>query len=375
MAITFTKQLSEDILLNAYTNNIVEFSSNNISTAFKCVITVDGESYEITPNLGQFYFNFKTIFKNLITDYFEDAPDVELDSGDATTFVKDMSQVYLDVQIDYAVSFVNGETETSQRNISLLQAVSNFQDRKLREIQDTDSFAVLGKLEPLSNRLFNMVYFEGYPFDIQVYKKTPGNVTITNKTNLLDYTFNLPYKVNRIFFSDTKTDTSIQDILPLVEGRNELEFDTGALTTIMLEKKSGLCGVYLKWKNHFGGWSYWLFNERAQTERDIKDLGYINNDYQNLDNNNFIKNIGKVSQDTMQIGAINVEPRYREFILSLFDSPKVYLFMGAEFSKDGESDWLSVKLNTDSIIVTPFKDRPMDINCEIELPLRNTLTL
>lgn len=375
MPLTFQTNLSETVLLNAYTNNIVEFSSDNPEDAFKCVISIGTNTFEITPNNNTFYFNFKSIFKSLIQDFFEDAQDVALDNMDPTTYIKDLSQITTQVTINYAVSFVDGSQENATRNVTLLQSTSNFIDRKLGEIQALDSFAVLSRLRSGSNRTFDMVYFTGFPFDIQVYKQSPGNVQITNKTNLLNYTFNLPYKVNRIFFSDGESDSTIQDLVPLVEGVNQLEFNTGDLTTIYLEKRTVNCGVYLKWKNDFGGWSYWLFEQKHQIERDTRDLGYINNDYQNLDNNNFIKNIGKASQDRWRIGSVNVEPRYRAYVQSILDSPKIYLFLGQEFSQDETTDWLAVKMVTDSIVVTPYKDRPMDINFVLELPERNTLVL
>ena len=375
MALTFTTDISQTVLLDSYVNNVVEFESDNASDAFKCTINIDGSVFEITPNNNTFYFNFKSVFKSLINDYFEDAIDVELDPNDLTTFIKDMSQVTKALTIDFVVDFVNGTSETASRSVTLLQSSSNFQDRKKREILKLDSFAVLSNLEDKSNRTFRAVYFEGYPFDIQVYKNTPGNVVLTNKTNLLDVTFNLPNKVNRIFFSDAETDTTLEDVLPLVEGTNQLEFDTGDLTTVLLEKRSGLCGVYLKWKNNFGGWSYWLFERKHKVERKTKNLGFINNDYQNLENNNYIKNIGKTSFDTYNIGSINVDVTDQELVLSILESPKVYMFMGVDFAKDETTDWLSVNLDTDSAIVKGYKDRPMDVSFDIELPERNTLVL
>ena len=167
----------------------------------------------------------------------------------------------------------------------------------------------------------------------------------------------------------------LETILPLVNDINEMEFETTELTTIYLDKKAGLCGEYLKWKNHEGGWSYWLFNQKSRDVRNVRDLGYINNDYQNLENNNFIKNIGKRSFDRKQIGCINVESEKRSYLESLFDSPKVYLFMGVDFAKEETTDWLSVKLNDESFIIKDYSDRTFDINLEIELPERNTVRL
>lgn len=377
MAIVFSTDISETVLLDAYTNNVVEFASDSMTPgeAFKCEIRIGASSFEITPNAAGFFFNFKTVFKKMFAGGFEDAPAPALDENDLTTFVLDMSEVYRAVTLAFTISFTDGATESAQRNVKLLQAVSNFQDFKRDEIQATDSFAVLRRPVEGSARTFEATYFEGYPFDVQVYKSAPGNVTITNVTNGLDVTLNLPNKVNRIFLSDTETDSTLLDVLPLVEGVNELEFDTGDLTTIFLERRTSCNGRYLKWKNDRGGWSYWLFERKDRTERDIDDLGYVNNDFRNLDNNNFIKNIGKSGTDTVNMGSINVPPSKRRFFESLFDSPKVYLFTGTDYSDSSASDWLAVKVLTENYIVDDYNDRPFDLVVDIELPRRNSLTL
>ena len=138
MALTFTTDISETVLLDSYVNNVVEFESDNVSQAFKCTINIDGSLFEITPNNNTFYFNFKSVFKSLINDYFEDSINVELDSNDLTTFIKNMSQVTKEVTIDFIVDFINGTTESVSRSVTLLQSTSNFQDRKKREILKLD---------------------------------------------------------------------------------------------------------------------------------------------------------------------------------------------------------------------------------------------
>lgn len=377
MAITFTTPLREDILLDSHSNNVVEFYSTLVtSTPFKCIIDVQGESYEITPGAdGGFYFNFKVIFKKLVLDYFEDSPVVELNAEDLTSFVVPMNSVYLQTSIVFRIYFTGGQSETASKTVNLLQSAGNFQDFKTYEIQATDSFALLAQPEPLGNRIFRMTYFRGFPFDVQAYKKTSGNVVITNRTNLTQVTLSLPNKINRIFFSDTKTDSTIEDVLPMGDGQNVLEFNTGALTTIYLDVKDIQCGKYIKWKKQKGGWGYWLFDRKYATERDIDDLGYISNDYANLDNNNFIKNIGKRGQDRINIGAINIPHDSRTYLEDLFDSPKVYLFTGERYSKNNVFDWLAVRLVTDSFIVEDYTNRPFDLDLTIELPVRNSLKL
>lgn len=377
MAVIFSTTLDETVLLRAYINNIVEFSSDSASAAFKCQITVDNEpSFEISPDKdGLFYFNFKQIFKKIIQDFFEDSQAIDIDSGDLTSLVKDYSQIYKEVPVLFQVSLLNGSVESANLNVKIIQSTSNFQDRKKQEIQVLDTFAVLSTPEDASTRTFRSVYFDGYPFDIQIYKNTPGNVQITNKNNLSQVTLNLPNKINRIFLSDGQKDVITETILTLAKGVNELEFDTTELTTIFLERREAKCGHYLKWKNSEGGWEYWLFEELSQTDRDIKDKGYISNDFQDLTNNNAVRNIGKESNDFIRIGSINVEPHYRKKMESLASSPKVYLFMADQYSADDPTNWLAVRVNNRSFPVSLPKNEIFDLSFNLELPARDEITL
>lgn len=377
MAIQFTETLSETTLLRSFVDNDVLFNSDSASPAFKCQITVDNEpSFEISPDKdGNFYFNFNKVFTKIIQDYFEDAQSIDIDSQDLTSIVKDYSQIYKLVPILFQVSLANGSTETSSLNVNLIQATSNYKDRKKQEISVLDTFAVLSQPEDASNRTFREAYFEGYPFDIQVYKNNPGNVTITNKNNLADVTLNLPNKINRIFFSDGEKDVVSEDIISLAKGQNELEFSTTDLTTIFLERRTSNCGSYLKWKNPEGGWSYWLFEELPEEVRDIKDKGYLEKRSDSLNSNDPIRSIGKESSDSLRVGTINVEPHYRRKLQSLSESPKVYLFMAEQFSADDPTNWLSVKVNNRSFPLQLPKNKIFDLSFELEFPKRKNLTL
>lgn len=377
MAVQFSTTLSETTLLRSFVDNEVYFNSDSASPAFKCQITVDNEpSFEISPDKdGVFYFNFKSVFSKLVQDFFEDDQAIDIDDTDLTSLVKDYSQIYKAVPITFQVSLSNGSTETASLNINLLQATSNYEDRKKQQISVLDSFAVLSQPEEGSNRTFREVYFDGYPFDIQVYKNTPGNVTITNRGNLDSVVLNLPNKINRIFFSDGEKDVINENILSLAKGVNELEFNTTELTTIFLDRRTPKCGKYLKWKNNDGGWTYWLFEELPEEIRDIRDKGYLNKRSGNLTNNDPIRNIGKTSVDSIRIGTINVEPYYRRKMESLAESPKVYLFMADQFSADDPTNWLSVRVNNRSFPVQLPKNTIFDLSFEIELPERANLQL
>ncbi len=377
MAIQFTTALGETTLLRSFVDNEVFFSSDSASPAFKCQITVDNEpSFEISPDKdGVFYFDFTNIFSRLIQDFFEDNQAIDIDDADLTSLVKDYSQIHKAVPITYQVSLQNGSTEIATQNITLLQATSNYQDRKTGEISVLETFAVLSHPEDSSNRTYREVYFDGYPFDIQVYKNTPGNVTITNRSNLDSVVLNLPNKVNRIFFSDGEKDVVNENILSLAKGVNELEFDTTDLTTIFLERRTPKCGKYLKWKNNNGGWSYWLFEELPEEIRGINDRGYLEKRSGSLTNNDPIRNIGKESADSIRIGTINVDAFYRRKLESLAESPKVYLFMADQFAADDPTNWLSVRVNTRTFPVQLPKNSIFDLSFEIELPERTNLML
>ena len=66
MAINFSKSISTTEFLNAYNNNVVEFSSDNVLDSVKCTITIGGFPFVITPINNLFRFNFKEVIGVLI---------------------------------------------------------------------------------------------------------------------------------------------------------------------------------------------------------------------------------------------------------------------------------------------------------------------
>ena len=111
MAINFSKSLSTTNFLNAYNNNVVEFSSDNVLDSVKCVITIGTYTFEITPINNIFYFNFKEIISVLINqNKFSDDILPTLVLFDATSHVyNDTANTYLSQLVNYEITFVDGE--------------------------------------------------------------------------------------------------------------------------------------------------------------------------------------------------------------------------------------------------------------------------
>jgi len=145
---------------------------------------------------------------------------------------------------------------------------------------------------------------------------------------------------------------------------------------ITLHKVPYQCGVYLKWLNTLGGYSYWLFEDTYSIDRSTKQLGEIDHNNANLeDSYGRTIQIGKESQDTLKIVAEMLTPQERTMVEGILDSPKIYLFTGKPFSKNTNRDWLEVVLKTTSARLKNPRQPLTTFNFDIELPTRFAQTL
>jgi hypothetical protein len=182
-------------------------------------------------------------------------------------------------------------------------------------------------------------------------------------------------------FSNGDDDETLEDILPLAEGYNTLrvmQLDTEADTDkfISLHKVPYKQGVYLKWLNALGGYSYWLFEDTYSIDRSTKQLGELDRDNDNLEDT-FGRSIqiGKESQDSLKIIAELLTEDERRIVEGILDSPKIYLFTGKPFAQNGYRDWIEVSLKTTSARIKNPRQPLTNFTFDIELPMRYTQTL
>lgn len=374
--IVFTTDIATDKLLLAHNNNIVEFYSDNVILPTKSTISI-GTSVKTlfpAPN-GKFYLNFKEWITSLINiDNYKD--DVSFDIGTVYNWT---SKVYLNSIVTFNITLVTNDVETITRDVKWLSAYlqPEHYKRKFPIVNNINSPLVLSPYEDKSNQSCYIKYWEGYPIDLTIYTGSTTNIRLTNLSNLLFNDFPTSNIVSRIAIDNGETNLTITDLLPIMTGFNSLKVTSNELNYfINLEKSSDNCtGHYIKWVNDLGGWSYWLF-PFGNRNRKTKDLGELNNDFYNLDETiSPSLQLGKTSNDTIQITSDIVNNEQSLLLRTVIDSPKIYLFTGQPFAKANFNDWIEVSLNTSDVRIENAKEKLNKFNFTLELPQRNTRKL
>jgi hypothetical protein len=379
MPIVFSKDISTTTLLLAYVNNVVEFKSDSELPVLKADIYFGDQIKTLYPAPdGSFWFNFKELIKTLVNvDNFTD--DMNLDVQDDGYVYDWTNKAYLAGVFTFRVTFSDLSFEQTPKTLKWLSALMQLENYKRRQaLLDAASVFVLSPFAKASNLRSYVKYWEGFPFDITLFvPETDEPILVTNQTNLLDYSFEDPFTITRLAFSDGNDDVTLEDVLPLAEGFNDLKIENGESPAYYLtvEKIVDGCGTYLKWINELGGWNYWLFHSAGRT-RAAKDIGELANDYQNLpDTISPTVQMGRTSNDTLPVLADSLTPDEVLLLEGIFDSPKVYLFTGEPNAKNRFNDWLEVSIRNTSLRVKQPKQELNRFELQIELPQRITRTL
>lgn len=376
MALTFISGLSETKLNLIYNNNVVKFYSDSPETILKAEITFGTTLITLYPDpLGFFYYNFKELMiATLNTDNYLDDLAAELDS----TFIYDWdSKVYLNHNITFTVHLGNETTDAVVKDIHWLSGFVQLRDYKTTypaaELLTTAPALLQRKVSDSYYDYF-IKYWAGFPFDITVFKVVQDFI-LKNNTNAIDYNFGTAVPVSRLVFSDGRTDVSIEDLIPLQTGYNDLTID--GEFNILTEKITDNCDNkhYIKWINSLGGWNYWLFDKGNESLKN-KEEGFLFNDYNNLsDTVSPLVSMGKTSQSALQLQANSLSEFEKVLLSDLFDSAKVYLFTGVQFSKNTFNDWMEVNLVNGNFKTANSRGNQYNYNITLELPNNVTRTL
>lgn len=377
--ITFTKNISTINFNNAFNNSFVEFSSDSVKISKRCDIDVQGNIFSIQPINNVFNFNFKGVLSALITsDRLIDTVTPSLVISDATSHIYDYtSNSYLDEVVTFTITFDDDTTEQTTQNYKFIRGVEQLEQYKLGNVLGSNDMYILSPFKKDTSNTYNVTYFEGYPFDVAFLLKTTGNVTFLNQTNGISYVFNLKNNVNRVFFSDGSLTITINQFLPLVDGLNELKITKGAeILYLNVKKVPQKAGNYIKWMNNYGGWSYWLFNCIHSRRIRTRNLGEINNDFNNisLTTDSFLE-LGKNATERLNLITENTTKEEQDVINTIFDSPKVYYFTGVPFSKVDNVSWLAVKMKDNNETLVDYKNVLKTYKLAFDLPDKYTIVL
>lgn len=365
----------------AYNNNVVRFYSDSTTLqTMYAEIHYGALTLTLYPNpQGEFYFNFSDFIKNII-NVNNMADDLNLDIQNNGYVYSWTSKIFLGTLIEYKI-FLSDLTYVSEtKYYSWLAGVLQLEEYKRRYplFLNTDNCIMLSPFVKDNNDKAYVKYWDGYPFDITIYSNAgdTSDIELVNLTNIVNYFFPANGSVNRLAFCDGQITETIETVLPIQYGRNEMQINAGSGTfyfDVIKEKHN--CGVYLKWRNSFGGWNYWLF-PRGNRNRSVKDIGELENDFDNLiDTTSPTVQIGRRAMDTINVTTDILTDEDMILISDMIESPKLYMFTGVPYSQNTFNDWIEVSLKTTDFRIQNAKTDFNRFNFGFDLPLRNNITL
>lgn len=367
--------LNKDLLSGwnpAYNDSIINFEST-LSGMTNCQITIDSANFVVYPFAGKFSFNFKPVVKTLINlNGFKDSVLPNLSGG---TFIYDDSSLQLTITPEITI-YNNTTGETESFEYKFLKSVEQlpFYNQKIQANND------IKLLLPTVNGVdYNLTYFEGYPADFSIQGITTGDTfQFKNSNTGIDsdvYTATTE-DVKRVFLSDGAYNVTIDNVLLMSSNVNHLELWVNDEFKLNLKVKrvESRCGVYLKWFNSNGGYSYWLFEKNTKEEIKTKDLDDIQGSWDNLQNiTSTSESLGKTAESTLQLST-NYSTEEKEYLLDILKSPKVEIYIDNQpFIQQNEFNFLGVKVG-DGTTSYSNKDRNNKLRVKVELPSINTIT-
>lgn len=370
----------EGLLRMAFNNDIVYFASSTTGLPLvRAEVTINSTVVTLYPSPNRvFFINLKNFVATLInTNRFTDVLFTDIQTPAPSSFIYDYTYFnYLVAWVEFKIFISDNTEETETKNLTWIAGVEQHGYMPMMK----NGLYVLSPFKKLTNNQYYLKYWEGYPFDMPLYVGQNWEyITLSNKTTGYDVDFQNPFTISRIFISDGRTDFNLEDILPLVEGHNQLELNDSAdgnRKYIQLEKIPYKCGVYLKWLNKYGCYSYWLFENTVGIERIGRYQEALANDFENL-STSLGREIqtGRETQDTLKIVAELLTEDEMTILEGLFDSPKIYLFTGQPMARNNFNNWLEVSLKSPSTRIKNYKQGLTNIAIDIELPMRYTQVL
>lgn len=239
--------------------------------------------------------------------------------------------------------------------------------------------------------------FKGFPIDISVIAEYTNDQLFFALNRMDGITLNYLSKTITTPLPD-KTDKYIQRVI-LADGQNlhdvftpVANFKKGKLNIISTKdfgtKDSQYtflldlvdeCGIYIKWLNGCGGWSYWLFNKQHRIVHSSKSLGTINNNAGQLSYASDELNLGFDADKKLQVVAQYLEPWALEQLLDISVSPCLYVYMkpkGSLAYTNGDTDvWLKIPSITDFKMTEQSEAKNHKVSFEFQLPKIYTQTL
>ncbi len=339
--IIFDEHNIQGKVLNSHNNSIVRFHSDSNKTNVYCEITITAKgkeySFKIYPSPDKkYYFNFKEVAKNLFDDL-KDTCNYEPFKG-----IFEDASASVQMNVHYKILFDDLSEDVTDENYNFVYAVMQEWERK--QYAERDNNFPLHHIDR-DNQTY-LICFVGYPFDISFY----GAVNFTGgqyaDANLF-LASTLPYPqlnggkmlggnpnaVNRYIASNGESQSNA-----VFHNYNGIVLNG---YVVKIETREQCSGYYLKWRNAYGGWDYYLFEENCTEKASGRVSKEITQDFDTFDNER-TRIVTTQMQEGKTLYANRVRAEYLPTLKGLFASPKVYLYLGKKGRKPQPNDWQAV---------------------------------
>lgn len=131
--------------------------------------------------------------------------------------------------------------------------------------------------------------------------------------------------------------------------------------------------VYLTWLNKKGGWHYYCFSHRQQLGSKIASEGEFTKSFESLATQNTTSSfLSKSSENYMTCGAEQMDSSDIQLMISLIESPKVFMLMNSTTWNATAPVWMEVKVDVGDY--KTFDTKKVYNNFEFKLRLAETFT-
>lgn len=398
--IQFTKALPTDKVLWAFNNNILRFKDPEVENPTHCNLNTTYFNTVLYPDPdGFFRFNFMEYVKAVIVkDNFLDKIALSISSNVNSLLHNDTNQVYLELVTTMTVVSDSEIGTPTEKTFKFLSGVLQLEDVKKGYTYQESLFA-LQIVNVATRNTYRINYWPGYPMDVAIYTPTEGMLNLKNLTNEIAINIPVPAanKVSRLALCDAIHDETIEDFLPLSFGYNLVQVTKSSLTGpstdipmyLDIKKHDPRCGIYVKFRNNLGGWTYWLFHQNHLRTRSVKEGEDLNNDFNDI-NDTVSPSVylgAEASQDSIKGWADHLSAEDVRVIEQILESPKIYLYTGERYTSGKSTpslqnagtidpvSWIEIKCSTKKLDITQPKRHKYSFAIDFALPARNRVSL
>ena len=360
MAITINKAPTG--IYPAYNDSYLVFESDLVDN-FKAEIEIaalGSEIFTVYPEVGgEYVFNLKDVVKSLInTNGFKNP-----DNTYPVNWIESFPFGYLSLPVIIR-TFNTSTNDTTSPTYTFIRGV-----KQIDEPIHANQFQLLHRNN--NGVDYTLSYFEGYPFSFEIARLFSGiNDVVIRNLNTTDVTTSVPIitdATHRVWIDKATENWTTESYLPLTDTLNRLEIDIDGATEVNLnlKKVSNKCGVYLRWFNYAGGYSYFLFDEFYRDEIAGRELGNISANVFNNAPDHVAPSLstGYSASRSLTLRAV-VDANEANHLKDLFATPSVQMYNAFEPYLD--ANFIDVKVTSSYRYAN--KKRLNEIKLTIELP-------